>query len=155
MALKSLNLLKPLRGRLVGLRRAWLRRIRGIDLADNVGLSLTARFVSGARGSISIGHTSVVAFKSMLISRELDGTVRPIRIGANCFVGGGSVVLPGVEIGDNSIVGAGAVVSENVPPNAIAVGNPARIVAREVAIGAFGRLPEADDNSRRYWDPGS
>jgi UDP-2-acetamido-3-amino-2,3-dideoxy-glucuronate N-acetyltransferase len=43
-------------------------------------------------------------------------------------LGGGSVFLPGVHIGRNAMVGAGAVVTKDVPPNAIVVGNPARIV---------------------------
>jgi len=43
-------------------------------------------------------------------------------------LGGGSVILPGVRIGRSAMVGAGAVVTKDVPPNAIVVGNPARIV---------------------------
>lgn len=40
----------------------------------------------------------------------------------------GVIVCPGVTIGDNSVVGAGAVVTRDVPPNSLAVGNPARVV---------------------------
>jgi acetyltransferase-like isoleucine patch superfamily enzyme len=47
-----------------------------------------------------------------------------IRRGAR--VGGGAVLLPGVEIGEEALVGAGAVVIEDVPPRAVVVGNPAR-----------------------------
>jgi UDP-2-acetamido-3-amino-2,3-dideoxy-glucuronate N-acetyltransferase len=43
-------------------------------------------------------------------------------------LGGGSVILPGVRVGRSAMVGAGAVVTKDVPPNAIVVGNPARIV---------------------------
>ncbi|HEU4583094.1 MAG TPA: WxcM-like domain-containing protein [Polyangiaceae bacterium] len=43
-------------------------------------------------------------------------------------IGANATVLPGVSIGQNAMVGAGAVVTHNVPPNAIVVGNPARIV---------------------------
>lgn len=43
-------------------------------------------------------------------------------------LGGGSVILPGIRIGRRAMVGAGAVVTKDVPPNAIVVGNPARIV---------------------------
>jgi acetyltransferase-like isoleucine patch superfamily enzyme len=41
-------------------------------------------------------------------------------------IGGGAVLLPGIEIGEEAFVGAGAVVLENVPPRAVMVGNPAR-----------------------------
>ncbi len=53
---------------------------------------------------------------------------RPITIGDNVWLGGGVIVLPGVVIGDNTVVGAGAVVTRDLPPNVVAVGNPARVV---------------------------
>jgi len=52
----------------------------------------------------------------------------PIRIGNGVWIGGGAIVLPGVTIGDGCVVGAGSVVTHNLPPNSLAVGNPARIV---------------------------
>lgn len=48
-----------------------------------------------------------------------------VRHGAS--IGANATLLPGIEIGQNAMVGAGAVVTRNVPPNAIVVGNPARI----------------------------
>lgn len=45
-----------------------------------------------------------------------------------CTIGANSTLLPGIEIGAGAMVGAGAVVTRSVPPNAIVVGNPARIV---------------------------
>ncbi|WP_434598985.1 sugar O-acetyltransferase [Streptomyces sp. A5-4] len=53
---------------------------------------------------------------------------RPITIGDNVWLGGGSIVLAGVTIGDNSVIGAGAVVTKDVPANVVAVGNPARVI---------------------------
>jgi acetyltransferase-like isoleucine patch superfamily enzyme len=47
-----------------------------------------------------------------------------IRRGAR--IGGGAVLLPGIEIGEEAFVGAGAVVIKDVPPRALVVGNPAR-----------------------------
>ncbi|MDD5953559.1 MAG: sugar O-acetyltransferase [Oscillospiraceae bacterium] len=52
----------------------------------------------------------------------------PITIGENVWIGGSAVILPGVTIGDNAVIGAGAVVTRDVPPNTVAVGNPARVV---------------------------
>jgi len=53
--------------------------------------------------------------------------VTTIHNGAS--IGAGATVLPGVVIGRNAMVGAGAVVTRSVPPNAVVVGNPAKIVA--------------------------
>ena len=52
----------------------------------------------------------------------------PISIGANVWIGGGAIVLAGVTIGDNAVIGAGSVVTRDVPANAVAVGNPARVI---------------------------
>ena len=52
----------------------------------------------------------------------------PVRIGRNCWLGAGVVVLPGVTIGDNVVIGAGSVVTKDIPDNVIAVGNPCRVL---------------------------
>jgi maltose O-acetyltransferase len=53
---------------------------------------------------------------------------RPIRIGANVWIGGGAIILPGVTVGDDAIVAAGAVVSRDVAAGATVAGVPARRV---------------------------
>jgi acetyltransferase-like isoleucine patch superfamily enzyme len=47
-----------------------------------------------------------------------------------CRVGGGAVLVPGVEIGEEAFVGAGAVVTRDVAPRSVVVGVPARVVGR-------------------------
>ena len=54
----------------------------------------------------------------------------PVRIGRNVWIGGGTIILPGVRIGDDAIVGAGSVVTREVPPSVTVLGNPARISNR-------------------------
>ena len=51
----------------------------------------------------------------------------PVRIGRNCWLGAGVVVLPGVSIGDNTVIGAGSVVTRDIPANVVAVGSPCRV----------------------------
>lgn len=60
--------------------------------------------------------------------RNKSGYAIPIHIGHNVWIGGSSVILPGVTIGDSSIVAAGSVVTKDVPPNTIVAGNPAKVL---------------------------
>ncbi len=53
---------------------------------------------------------------------------QPITIGDRVWCGAGVIVLPGVTIGDDAIIGAGSVVTKDIPSNAIAVGNPAKVI---------------------------
>ena len=55
----------------------------------------------------------------------------PVRIGKNCWIGAGALIMPGVTIGDNSVIGAGSVVTRDIPANVVAVGNPCRVM-REI-----------------------
>lgn len=52
----------------------------------------------------------------------------PIVLERNVWLGGGVIVLAGVTIGANSVIGAGSVVTKDIPPNVVAVGNPARVI---------------------------
>lgn len=52
---------------------------------------------------------------------------KPIRIGRNVWIGSGAIILPGVTVGDDAIIGAGSVVTRDVPPGAMAAGNPATL----------------------------
>lgn len=52
----------------------------------------------------------------------------PVRIGRNCWLGAGVIVLPGVTIGDGTVIGAGSVVTKDIPAGVVAVGNPCRVM---------------------------
>ncbi len=52
----------------------------------------------------------------------------PVRIGKNCWLGAGVIVMPGVTIGDNTVIGAGSIVTRDIPANVVAVGNPCRVM---------------------------
>jgi maltose O-acetyltransferase len=152
MAIGSLNQLRPLRLFLTGLRRRWLEWRSGIRIDPSCSISLSSRFIGGQPGGIRVGADTLVAFKTLLDARDLaTGTVKPIRIGERCFIGGGSTILPGVTIADEVIVAAGAVVFNDVPPRCIVAGNPARIVRQDIKVGRFGRLEGANENTRRMY----
>lgn len=52
----------------------------------------------------------------------------PVKIGDDVWIGGGSIILPGVTIGDNVTIGAGSVVTKSIPSNTIAYGNPCHVI---------------------------
>lgn len=94
-----------------------------------------------------------------LYDRVSIGRTAPIVIENNAWIGDSAIVCKGVTIGENSIIGAGAVVTGDVPPNAIAAGNPARIVrqldpnekiiTREQWLPAIFRLSKGIDQVER------
>ncbi|MBO5060472.1 MAG: sugar O-acetyltransferase [Clostridia bacterium] len=63
----------------------------------------------------------------------------PVKIGKNCWIGAGAIVVPGVTIGDNTVIGAGSVVTKDIPSNVVAVGNPCRV------------LREINEHDREYY----
>jgi maltose O-acetyltransferase len=52
----------------------------------------------------------------------------PIRIGDNVWIGGGTLVLPGVTIGDNVSIGAGSIVTTDIASDSLALGQPCRVI---------------------------
>ena len=55
---------------------------------------------------------------------------KPVEIGADVWVGGGAIILPGVRIGARAVIGAGSVVTRDIPDDVVAAGNPCRVIRR-------------------------
>ena len=53
-----------------------------------------------------------------------------VTIGDNVWIGGNTVIMPGVHIGSNTVIGAGRVVTRDIPDWAVAVGNPCRVIKK-------------------------
>jgi serine acetyltransferase len=152
MPVKSLNQFRNLRAFLTSTRRHWLRLVVGAELDPSISISLSSRLIPGKRGSIVVGRDTLIAFKTLIFTRDPNTREdRPVRIGERCFIGGGSMILPGVTIGDECIVGGGSVVFDDVPARSIVGGNPARVLRSNIRVGRFGRLEGADENSRKMW----
>lgn len=85
----------------------------GAEVADDAVIGANATFASDRRPQGGAGK-----------AQDRQKTT----VGRRAFVGANATVLAGVTIGQNSVVGAGAVVTRDIPPHAVVVGNPARIV---------------------------
>ncbi|MBV9658045.1 MAG: putative colanic acid biosynthesis acetyltransferase [Verrucomicrobia bacterium] len=86
-------------------------------------------------GPIEIGPRATVAQEAYLCAGTHDFDdprlplqTAPIRVEADAFIFARVFVMPGITIGARAIVGAGSVVTKDVPPDAIAVGNPCRVL---------------------------
>ena len=113
-----------------------------IYLGDDCGIGAECHIYAGPNSSIRIGDGTLIGPQVFITSDAFGGSrdnltkvhsghEAPIKIGANVRIGAHAVILPGVSIGDGATIGAGTVVTRNVPPNVIAVGNPARIISPE------------------------
>ena len=77
-----------------------------------------------------IGHGSTLTTLNHHVDpeRRADMLPAPVAIGRNVWLGAGVTVVPGVTIGNGAIVGAGAVVTQDVSPDSIVAGVPAKRV---------------------------
>jgi acetyltransferase-like isoleucine patch superfamily enzyme len=99
---------------------AILRGDGGLEIGDHVLISPQVVIMAG-------NH---VFQNPYLPIREQGETHKGIRIEDDVWIGCGAKILDGVTLGRGSVVGAGAVVTKNIPPFSLAVGVPARVIAR-------------------------
>ena len=105
-----------------------------ITIGDYTVVSHCARITAGLR--IEIGKNCLIASTSYItdcdwhdiVNRASSGIPRPVKLEDNVWIGDSAIVCKGVTIGKNSIIGAGSVVVSDIPADAIAVGNPARVI---------------------------
>lgn len=80
-----------------------------------------------------------------------------VTIGDNVWIGGNTVILPGVHIGDNTVIGAGSVVTRDIPSWCVAAGNPCKVIRsitetdREYYYRQVRIDREAMDDMKRMW----
>jgi len=152
----SLNKLSGVRNLLVIAKRAVFVRVFGMDIHPTAQLSLSAKPDMTFPKGVHVGAHSYLAFNTRVLTHDRTrGLYLHTRIGENCFIGGESIILPGITIGDNCVIGAGSVVTKDVPPRCIAAGNPAKIIRTDIEVGHYGRFINADDTERnlREADP--
>ena len=130
-----------LRRYLIATRRFYFVRVWKMNIDPSAWFSLKVHFDRTHPRGIHIGPDSYVAFGAVLLTHDMTrGIYADTRVGARCFIGAHSILLPGVTIGDGSIVAAGSVVTRDVAPSSIVAGNPARTVRTGIKTYRFGCL---------------
>lgn len=116
-----------------------------IHFGNNCEVNLSCTFLDANR--ISIGNNALIAPNVQIYTayhpahyqdRNVLGEdgrfafcrtqTAPVTIGHNVWIGGGALILPGVEVGDNVVIGAGSVVTKSIPAHSIAAGNPCKVL---------------------------
>jgi maltose O-acetyltransferase len=116
-----------------------------IYLGENCEINMNCVFLDCNR--ITIGDNALIApgvhiytvyhpvSAEKRFNKSIDGSfpfavsqTAPVTIGNNVWIGGGSIILPGVTIGDNVTIGAGSVVTKSIRSNVLAYGNPCKII---------------------------
>ncbi|MCB2129600.1 MAG: acyltransferase [Rhodobacteraceae bacterium] len=123
------------------------RRFYGMDIGEGVRISRGAKLDKTYPKGIHIGdYTAVTSGAAILTHDFVNRRHMDVRIGRNCFIGYGAIILPGVTIGDNVIVTGNSVVGRDVPSNCVVMGNPARPVETGIVTGEWGiRLDKGND----------
>jgi maltose O-acetyltransferase len=113
-----------------------------ISIGENTFVNTNCMFLDNNK--ISIGKNGLIApyVQIYTASHPLNASERiiekgnesryltsskPVSIGDNVWIGGNSVIFPGVTIGNNVTIGAGSIVTKNIPDNVLAYGNPCEV----------------------------
>lgn len=115
---------------------------KNISIGENTFVNINCMFLDNNK--ITIGKNGLIApyvqiytanhplkASERIIETGSDSRYRtfakPVTIGDKVWIGGNSVIFPGVTIGNNVTIGAGSVVTKNIPNNVLAYGNPCEI----------------------------
>ena len=100
-------------------------------LSEDVDCYSVDQITIGDQATVSQGAKLCCASHD-ISSPIMELTYAPITIGANAWIAGWSIVLPGVTIGEGSVVAAGSVVTRNVESWTVVGGNPAKFIKKRV-----------------------
>ena len=114
-----------------------------ISIGDNTFVNTNCIFLDNNK--ISIGKNGLIApyvqiytathplkASDRIVGRGKDTryltSSQPVTIGDQVWIGGNTVIFPGINVGDNVTIGAGSVVTKDIPDNVLAYGNPCRVI---------------------------
>lgn len=112
-----------------------------VVVGDRVTVKCGVQLWDGVRleDDVFVGPNATFTNDLFPRSREYPESFPQTVVGTGASIGANATILPGVRIGRRAMIGAGAVVTKDVPPNAVVVGNPARITGYSGAKQAVER----------------
>jgi len=84
-------------------------------------------YINAKNGVVIEDYVQIGSHCSIYSLSTIDNKEGKVVLRKNCKIGSHSVIMPGVTIGENSVIGAFSFVKEDIPPNVVAFGVPARI----------------------------
>lgn len=113
-----------------------------IILGENIGINVNSILIGW--GGIEIGKNTLLGPNVQIYSITHDykklgeefykGIPKKVFIGESCWIGGGVLIMPGINIGNNVVIGAGSVVTKDIPNNVIAYGNPCKVIKNRLEV---------------------
>ncbi len=106
-------------------------------IGDNTSIGDRTEIHAG--NSVEIGSGCNISWDVCIMDRDyhkLDSpieVIKPVKIEDNVWIGSNCLILKGITIGKGAVIAAGSVVTKDVPPGALAGGNPARIIKDQVS----------------------
>ncbi len=115
----------------------------GPNVQTGLGVHPSSKFVS----SHPIFYSTLAQSQITFVEKNLFEEFPYTTIGNDVWIGANTIIRDGIEIGDGVIIGAGAVVTKNIPPYAIAVGSPAKVIKYRFTEDQIRFLQEV-----KWWD---
>lgn len=122
-------------------------QVRTWDPAEAIRIgsycSIADRVIVCAGGRHHSDFASTFPFDRLLLQRPQDRvyqTTRDTTIGNDVWIGTGAMIFGGVHVGDGAVISGGSVVSSDIPPYAVAAGNPAGVVRYRFSKTSIARL---------------
>lgn len=113
-----------------------------LTIGDNT--YFTASSVIYCTTEMHIGRDCAIAWNTTIIDSDFhrvdypddedrDNSInKPVYIGDKVWIGSNTTILKGVTIGDNVVIGANSLVNKDIPPNCLVVGNPAKVIKKNI-----------------------
>lgn len=122
----------------------YMRYMARIKVGNNVSVNKGCRFYGSffeKNTYITIGNNVAIGPEVSIFAAghdynyiDLPDIAASVEIGNNVWIGGRSIILPGVKIGEGCIIGAGSIVTKDIEPWSVAVGAPAKIIKKRVIV---------------------